>query len=129
MVCETFVFLIDNFYNDSQIWISVFFHSWRLLSSSTRKCGPSSCFRVKFCLKMNLSLNIADAYQSWNSWNAYGCDVSEDKIVQAANYVVSLGLKDAGYEYVNIDDCWSVKSGRNATTHQIIPNATTFPGT
>ncbi|KAI9660573.1 MAG: alpha-glucosidase maltase [Bathelium mastoideum] len=63
----------------------------------------------------------------WNSWNAYGCDVSEDKIVQAANYVVSLGLKDAGYEYINIDDCWSVQTGRNATTQQIIPNATTFP--
>ncbi|KAL9087366.1 MAG: hypothetical protein Q9165_006663 [Trypethelium subeluteriae] len=63
----------------------------------------------------------------WNSWNAYHCDVSEDKILQAANYVVSLGLKDVGYEYINIDDCWSVQSGRNTTTQQIIPNATTFP--
>ncbi|KAF2231398.1 glycoside hydrolase family 27 protein [Viridothelium virens] len=63
----------------------------------------------------------------WNSWNAYHCDVSEDKILQAANFVVSLGLKDVGYEYINVDDCWSVKSGRNTTTQQIIPNATTFP--
>jgi alpha-galactosidase len=37
----------------------------------------------------------------WNSWNAYGCDVNETKILDAANYVVSLGLKDVGYEYVN----------------------------
>ena len=37
----------------------------------------------------------------WNSWNAYHCDVSEAKILAAANQVVDLGLKDAGYEYVN----------------------------
>lgn len=37
----------------------------------------------------------------WNSWNAYGCDVNEDKIMTAANEVVKLGLKDLGYEYVN----------------------------
>jgi hypothetical protein len=37
----------------------------------------------------------------WNSWNAYHCDVSEDKILAAANQMVDLGLKDVGYEYVN----------------------------
>lgn len=37
----------------------------------------------------------------WNSWNAFSCNVSEDKIMTAANSLVSLGLKDAGYEYVN----------------------------
>ncbi|KAI9711255.1 MAG: alpha-glucosidase maltase [Bogoriella megaspora] len=63
----------------------------------------------------------------WNSWNAYHCDVSEQKILDAANFIVSKGFKDAGYEYVNIDDCWSVKSARDSTTKQIVPNATTFP--
>jgi alpha-galactosidase len=37
----------------------------------------------------------------WNSWNAFSCDISEAKILTAANQMVSLGLKDAGYEYVN----------------------------
>jgi alpha-galactosidase len=37
----------------------------------------------------------------WNSWNAFACNVSEDKIMTAANEMVNLGLKDAGYEYVN----------------------------
>jgi len=37
----------------------------------------------------------------WNSWNAYGCDVNATKILDAANDIISLGLKDAGYEYVN----------------------------
>ena len=37
----------------------------------------------------------------WNSWNAFNCDVNETKIVTAANEIINLGLKDAGYEYVN----------------------------
>jgi hypothetical protein len=37
----------------------------------------------------------------WNSWNAFGCDVDETKIMTAANEVVNLGLKNAGYEYIN----------------------------
>ncbi|GKZ33507.1 hypothetical protein AbraIFM66950_003409 [Aspergillus brasiliensis] len=63
----------------------------------------------------------------WNSWNAYSCDIDADKILSAANEVVNLGLKDLGYEYINIDDCWSVKSGRNATTKRIIPDPDKFP--
>lgn len=63
----------------------------------------------------------------WNSWNAYHCDVDADKVMQAANDVVNKGFKDAGYNYIVVDDCWSVKSGRDNTTHQIMPNTTTFP--
>lgn len=43
----------------------------------------------------------------WNSWNAYHCDVSEDKIVAAANQIVDKGLRDVGYEYVNRMYCAS----------------------
>jgi len=62
----------------------------------------------------------------WNSWNAYGCSISEAKVLAAANQFVSLGLKAAGYQYINIDDCWSVM-GRNTTTNQIVPDPTKFP--
>ena len=44
----------------------------------------------------------------WNSWNKFGCNVSEDLIRQAADALVSSGMKDAGYEYIVIDDCWQV---------------------
>ena len=37
----------------------------------------------------------------WNSWNAFFCDIDARKIMTAANQVVNLGLKDAGYEYIN----------------------------
>ena len=44
----------------------------------------------------------------WNSWNKFACNVSEDMIRSMADAVVKSGMKDAGYEYVNIDDCWQV---------------------
>jgi alpha-galactosidase len=42
----------------------------------------------------------------WNSWNKFQCDVNEDLIRQTADAMATNGMKDAGYEYVNIDDCW-----------------------
>jgi alpha-galactosidase len=44
----------------------------------------------------------------WNSWNKFGCNVSEEMIKNMADAVVKSGMKDAGYQYVNIDDCWQV---------------------
>ena len=44
----------------------------------------------------------------WNSWNRFGCDVSETLIRETADAMVSSGMRDAGYEYVVIDDCWQV---------------------
>jgi alpha-galactosidase len=65
--------------------------------------------------------------QGWNSWNAYGCNINETSFLSAAQNIVDKGFKAAGYEYVNIDDCWSVKSGRDNTTGRISPNSTKFP--
>lgn len=45
----------------------------------------------------------------WNSWNTFGSSISEDLIKETADAIVASGLKDAGYEYVVIDDCWSLK--------------------
>ncbi|KAA1473947.1 glycoside hydrolase [Dentipellis sp. KUC8613] len=61
----------------------------------------------------------------WNGWNAYACDISEAKVVAAAQSFVDLGLKDAGYEYVNIDDCWAEMS-RDAN-NTLVPDPTKFP--
>jgi alpha-galactosidase len=62
----------------------------------------------------------------WNSWNAFGCNVNETKVLGAANDFISLGLKDAGYSYVNVDDCWSNHTGRDSEG-RIQPNMTIFP--
>lgn len=48
----------------------------------------------------------------WNSWNKFGCQVSEKLIREVADAIVASGMRDAGYRYVVIDDCWQL--GRNA---------------
>ncbi|KAL0483592.1 alpha-galactosidase [Acrasis kona] len=62
----------------------------------------------------------------WNSWNLYGCDISEKLIVETINAMDST-LKKFGYQYVNIDDCWSLKSGRHPDTQELIPDPQRFP--
>ncbi|MEQ0564506.1 ricin-type beta-trefoil lectin domain protein [Amycolatopsis sp. NEAU-NG30] len=42
----------------------------------------------------------------WNSWNSFGCNVSESAVRQAADAMVSSGMRDAGYRYIVVDDCW-----------------------
>lgn len=42
----------------------------------------------------------------WNSWNVFACDINESMIREIADAMVETGLKDAGYEYIVIDDCW-----------------------
>ena len=59
----------------------------------------------------------------WNSWNKFGCNVDETLIRNVADNMVSSGLKDAGYEYLVIDDCWQV--GRDAQGN-IIPDPKKF---
>ena len=44
----------------------------------------------------------------WNSWNTFRCDIDEHVIRETADAMVSSGMKDAGYEYIIIDDCWQV---------------------
>jgi alpha-galactosidase len=60
----------------------------------------------------------------WNSWNKFGCDVSEQLIREMTDAMVSSGLKAAGYQYVNIDDCWQVS--RDAQGN-IVADPTRFP--
>jgi alpha-galactosidase len=48
----------------------------------------------------------------WNSWNKFGCHINEQLVRGAADTMVSTGMRDAGYLYVVIDDCWQV--GRDA---------------
>src|SRR4051794_26539646 len=42
----------------------------------------------------------------WNTWNTFACNINEKLIKEAADAMVSSGMRDAGYVYLNIDDCW-----------------------
>jgi alpha-galactosidase len=60
----------------------------------------------------------------WNSWNKFGCNVNERMIRDMADALVKSGMKDAGYQYVNIDDCWQVSRDAGAN---IVPAPQRFP--
>jgi len=61
----------------------------------------------------------------WNDWNAFGCNISEALVKQTADKIVSAGLASAGYQYVNIDDCWMQKTRDAAGNLQ--PDTGKFP--
>lgn len=42
----------------------------------------------------------------WNSWNHFHRDINEKLIMEEADAMVASGMKEAGYEYINLDDCW-----------------------
>jgi alpha-galactosidase len=64
----------------------------------------------------------------WNSWNEYECAINETVFLEVGELLISLGLKDLGYNYVNIDDCWSDKAHqRDNVTGRIRPDYIKFP--
>lgn len=60
----------------------------------------------------------------WNSWNKFACNVDEKLIRETADAMASSGMKDVGYEYVIIDDCWQVSRDKNGN---IVPDPERFP--
>src|ERR1044071_4541599 len=60
----------------------------------------------------------------WNSWNKFACDVNEQLIRETADAMVSSGMKDAGYQYINIDDCWHGERDAQGFIH---PDPKRFP--
>ncbi|WP_152396611.1 NPCBM/NEW2 domain-containing protein [Paenibacillus guangzhouensis] len=61
----------------------------------------------------------------WNSWNKFGGNIDQWKIMAMADAMVENGMKDAGYEYINIDDNW-MTSSRDANG-DLVPDPTRFP--
>lgn len=58
----------------------------------------------------------------WDNWNAFGCDVSEDLLLNTAQKMVDIGLRDLGYNYVVLDDCWSNGRMDNGTLQVDLEN-------
>jgi alpha-galactosidase len=60
----------------------------------------------------------------WNSWNRFGCNVDENMIMEMADAMAVNGMKNAGYEYIVIDDCWQVARD---SAGNIVPDPERFP--
>jgi len=65
-------------------------------------------------------------HMGWSSWNVAQCNSASAKYaLDTANKFISLGLKDLGYEYINIDDCWSTKS--RDSSGKLVPDPQKWP--
>jgi alpha-galactosidase len=60
----------------------------------------------------------------WNSWNKFACNVSDELVRGMADAMVKAGMKDAGYQYVVIDDCWQVSRDEHG---DIVADPQRFP--
>lgn len=61
----------------------------------------------------------------WNSWNTFTWEINDKLIKEAADAMANSGLKEAGYEYIVIDDCWSEKQRDNSG--RLVPDHWKFP--
>lgn len=61
----------------------------------------------------------------WNTWNTFAEKINEELILASADKLVETGLKDAGYEYVIIDDCWALRE--RDKNGKLVPDPEKFP--
>jgi alpha-galactosidase len=60
----------------------------------------------------------------WNSWNHFRCNVSDSMIRGEADAMVTSGMRNAGYRYIVIDDCWQTSRDAHGT---IVADSAQFP--
>lgn len=74
--------------------------------------------------KMNKPIALTPP-MGWNSWNTFTWDINEKMICEMADRMVEDGYLEAGYEYLVIDDCWSLRErGKDG---RIVPDPEKFP--
>jgi alpha-galactosidase len=82
-------------------------------------CLTATAFAQKF---ENLALTPP---MGWNSWNTFAANIDEDLIKGTADTMIANGMRDAGYVYLVVDDCWEAKE-RDADGN-IVPDPVKFP--
>ena len=61
----------------------------------------------------------------FNTWNTFGPDINEKMLMEITDVIVEQGYRDAGYEYVVIDDCWSLRERNEAG--ELVADPEKFP--
>ncbi len=61
----------------------------------------------------------------WSSWNTFRRNISEKLILEIATAMANSGLKEAGYQYINLDDCW--QSSERDENGRFVADYATFP--
>ena len=92
------------------------------------------CFIKKQIAKTHLNFELDEKYNNgtclvppmgWSSWNIFRNKINEDVIYSIAEAMKKSGLADAGYEYINLDDCW--QSSLRTKDGKLQGDLTTFP--
>ena len=78
---------------------------------------------IGLCLNLNNGLG-STPQMGWNSWNKFGCDINEKLIMETIDTLNASGLIEAGYNYINLDDCWQISRDENGV---IVPDPSRFP--
>jgi len=93
---------------------------WRIVMIAAMLLLPSHAFG-----QMDRNSLAQRPPMGWNSWNKFQCKVSEEVVKETADAMVANGMKEAGYEYVVVDDCWQVnrdENGRIVADPKLFPN-------
>jgi len=85
--------------------------------------GIGNSAPIELSRRINNGVGVTPA-MGFNNWNS-GLPSSAATAIAAANAFVSLGLKTAGYEYINIDDTWS--SETRASDGSLVPDSSKWP--
>ena len=93
----------------------VLFVSWFFTMKANGKCPLCAIKKITIPRKLTIDIEQEENYDNgvaktppmgWSSWNTFRNHIDEDLIMETANAMVNSGLADAGYQYVNLDDCW-----------------------
>lgn len=103
---------------------SVFLFRLLVLGALGTTTFSVGCSRDYQDLAENETMLAPTPPMGFNTWNKFHCDVSEGLVQEIADAMVSSGMRDAGYEYVVIDDCWQVDRGEDGL---IIADPERFP--
>ena len=80
-----------------------------------RVTNSSGTAEKAFTIKCGDTLALTP-YMGWNSWYVWENHVTDKIMRDAADAMISSGMADHGYSYVNIDDCWAIKPGSKDST-------------
>ncbi len=93
--------------------------SGTIKNTTTTKCNVKLIVKNKYGFtEKNLLIKVGETISltppmGWNSWYCWSESISQDKVVATAKAFVKTGLKDYGWTYINIDDCWQgVRGGK-----------------
>lgn len=88
---------------------------FRLVAASVALCIAGATLTACSPASVGAAPEVATPPMGWNSWNHFGCSVTEADVKAAADAIATDGLRSAGYRYVNVDDCWQAPTrGRDS---------------